>query len=69
MSCPPPSGTPRQSPEPHGPAQRGCSAGHADPAHPAQALAVPQAACSVSGGSLSVGVLEEDQVGKCGTRW
>lgn len=73
VSCPPPSGTacmpaggpPDKGPSPMG-QHGGCSAGHADPAHPAQALAVPQATQSISGGSLSVGMLEKDQVEKLG---
>lgn len=39
------------------------------PCTPCPALAVPQAAWSLSGGSMGVGVLEDDQVEKCGTRW
>lgn len=62
-------GPPDRAPSPTGQHSGSCSAGQADPAHPALALAVPQASWSVSGGSLRVGILEEDQAEKCGTRW
>lgn len=42
------------------------------PAYPAQALAMPRATQSLLRGSLSrsrVGILEEDQVGKCRAPW